>query len=76
MSLNAHEAFAGEMLDPIGTPFFLLTTLTGNAQGSASAMIQAPGAPNLVGQVFYLQAATQDWSGLVRLSGGRQTTIQ
>ena len=60
----------------IGTPFFLLTTLTGNAQGSASAMIQAPGAPNLVGQVFYLQAATQDWSGLVRLSGGRQTTIQ
>lgn len=59
----------------IGTPFWLLETLTAAVSGAAQTTVAAPSHPSLFGATFHLQAATVDLGGGVRLSPAVVTLI-
>ena len=74
MSLSPGPTQIGSLSIGLGLPFELFTVLSGDLDGHAA--FGAPVPLGLAGLSFWLQAATVDNDGLLRLSNTAQTTLQ
>ncbi len=72
---GAGPIIAGPHTVLLTPPFDVLASGTGSVAGQASAGFTIPVAPGISGLPVYLQAVTVDRDGGVRLSNGRQFTI-